>query len=464
MAGLGNFLGGFADAYGQAQDRNSMQQFRQQELQLQQQSQANAEKRDQLARIDKSAAELSGVLSDTIKHLKMSGADNNTIAQTIQPLVQPLKKLRKSSGLDDTIVDAQVAAEMSRASYDDIMGGGRPPVTRASAPAASPTSGQPAGSILPFAPGSSPPQIVGGGAANPDDDVERFTRAVASTDDPAMRQAFALRLQDALRQRGENVDVKTLKDENQNDHLVFVNKRTRTVTDANGNPWVAPSGDDSDASRIATAIREGRQPPVTTGLYKNAKGVRAELERQGVDLSQMQLEWDSAKKQVASLNGPQMVRYAGLSKSVLNTIDEVRRLSVDMNNSGVPIANKAKIAAYVQTAGNSEGGQLAARYLAAVNTLKEEFANLAQGGYAPTEAAWALANQQINADYGVNELNASLTEVQRLLRYRLQGIPNFQTLGPGGNNRYVPGGGDNQSEGSGGYSGQSGPVKWSVQP
>ena len=48
-----------------------------------------------------------------------------------------------------------------------------------------------------------------------------------------------------------------------------------------------------------------------------------------------------------------------------------------------------------------------------MNTLKEEFANLAQGGYAPTEAAWGLANSQINANYGVDQLKSSSLATKR---------------------------------------------------
>ncbi len=39
----------------------------------------------------------------------------------------------------------------------------------------------------------------------------------------------------------------------------------------------------------------------------------------------------------------------------------------------------------------------------------------------------------------MDQLNASLNEVQRLIKYRLNGINNFNTLGPGNtNNRYFP--------------------------
>ncbi len=195
---------------------------------------------------------------------------------------------------------------------------------------------------------------------------------------------------------------------------------------------------------LADGIQSGKQLPVLTGGQgtgaKINAAVKSELQKRGFDLTKANLEWEAAHKQILSLNGPQMVRYAGLSNSVLNTIDEVNGLSKQMANSGVTGLNAAKIATLINTAGNTQQGQMAAKYNAAVNTLKEEFANLAQGGYAPTEAAWGLANQQINGNYGVDELGASLGEVQRLLRYRLNGIPNMQTLGPGTANRYVGGG------------------------
>lgn len=190
--------------------------------------------------------------------------------------------------------------------------------------------------------------------------------------------------------------------------------------------------------KVAEAIVSGRQPPVTTGLYGLAPIVRADLEERNFDLAKAQLEWDSAKKQVQSLNGPQMVRFVGLAQSVDNTIDEAIALSREMDNSGIPKLNAAKLYEMRELEGNSKRGQLAAKYIATINTLKEEFANLANGGYAPTEPAWKLANQQINADYGVNQLDASLKEVQRLIRYRLQGIPNIGTLGPGAENRFLP--------------------------
>jgi Chaperone of endosialidase len=191
------------------------------------------------------------------------------------------------------------------------------------------------------------------------------------------------------------------------------------------------------ARNIANGIKSGRQPPTMIGLYGQSGAVRSALEEDGFDLAKAQLQYKQAEKQVATLNGPQMVRFVGLAHSVDSTIDEVRQLSKAMANSGIPKLNAAKLALYMQAEGNSANGQLAARYVGAVNTLKEEFANLANGGYAPTDAAWDLANRQINADYGDKQLGASLDEVQRLIRYRVSAMPGLSTMGPGTANRYT---------------------------
>jgi hypothetical protein len=238
-----------------------------------------------------------------------------------------------------------------------------------------------------------------------------------------------------LKEAGVLPKAQVLKNSDNSEQVVWLDPIKQQVLGANGEPYVPETGEGTKA--IATAIETGIQPPTTAGLYRNASAVRAQLAKDGFDLTSANLEYEAAHKQVLSLNGPQMVRYSGLAHSVLNTIDETNSLAGQMQNTGVPLFNQARLQAYIQTAGNSANGQLAAKYLASVNTLKEEFANLAQGGYAPTEAAWGLANQQINGNYGVKELGASLNEVQRLLRYRLQGIPNMGTLGPGAANRYT---------------------------
>lgn len=177
-------------------------------------------------------------------------------------------------------------------------------------------------------------------------------------------------------------------------------------------------------NRNAAIAAADKLSMATTGKHYNA--------------AEAEINYQAAKKFATSLNGPQQVRFKALADSVVNTIDEVGSLADEMANQGIPLANKAKLLAYIQATGaDSENGQLAGRYIAAVNTLKEEFANLANGGYAPTESAWRLANTQINENYDVNKLKASLYEVQRLINFRVNAFGNIQPFQMGQNSGTV---------------------------
>ncbi len=185
--------------------------------------------------------------------------------------------------------------------------------------------------------------------------------------------------------------------------------------------------EEDDKKRNGQLLYEGYSvPSLLGGLGKNKAALVAEADRISMKETgkhynevQAELQFNAAKRFVTSLNSTQQTRFNMLGTSVVNTIDEVRKLADLMGQSGVTFANKAELEAQRNLLGNTEKGQMVSQYLAAVNTLKEEFANLAQGGYAPTEATWDLANKQINENYGVKQLNASLTEVQRLINFRL---------------------------------------------
>jgi hypothetical protein len=193
------------------------------------------------------------------------------------------------------------------------------------------------------------------------------------------------------------------------------------------------------AASIYKGIKDGTTPPTLTGLGPGVKpAVQAMAADDGFDLTRATLDYASALKQVQSLSGAQMVRYVGLTRSVLKTIDEVKDLAGKMQQSGIYYYNQFELAKLIKTEGNSERGRLATRYLEAVGFLKEEVANLAQGGYAPTEPAWTLASQQVNENYGASQIDDSLSEMQRLLNYRFKQIPNIESIGPGAPNPYLP--------------------------
>lgn len=182
--------------------------------------------------------------------------------------------------------------------------------------------------------------------------------------------------------------------------------------------------------RMAPSMLSKRTDDYNATLAALNKKMKADGGR-GVDLNHLQLQYDAAKKWASVQNGPQMVRFKGLASSVVNTIDEVKRLGDELKQGSIQKWNSASRKTVQQLYGNTPQSDLANRYMIAVNTLKEEFANLANGGYAPTEDAWKLANSQINGDLGFKDLTSSLSEVQRLINYRVNALEDVAPVVPG---------------------------------
>lgn len=183
----------------------------------------------------------------------------------------------------------------------------------------------------------------------------------------------------------------------------------------------------TDRGEIVDMIRRGQMAPsMLSKRTDDYDATLAELNRQSkaetgkpFNLNKAELDYQAARRWVQNQNGPQMLRFKGLAGSVVNTIDEVKRLGDELKQGSIQKWNSVSRKTVQQLYGNTPESKAANDYMIAVNTLKEEFANLANGGYAPTDAAWGLANSQINGDYGFKDLASSLTEVQRLINYRV---------------------------------------------
>jgi hypothetical protein len=202
------------------------------------------------------------------------------------------------------------------------------------------------------------------------------------------------------------------------------------------NIYNTPQGRE-DLKDTARQLATGNLVPSMLSKRGDYNGILAEANRISRDetghplnLVKLQTEYGAAQKWASSQNAPAAQRFYGLADSVVNTIDEVKALADELKQGGVQLWNKASRSTIQSVYGNTPQSDLAARYVGAVNTLKEEFANLANGGFAPTEPAWALANDQINKDFGFKDMAASLTEVQRLINFRVNSLQNVHVRSP----------------------------------
>ncbi len=146
--------------------------------------------------------------------------------------------------------------------------------------------------------------------------------------------------------------------------------------------------------------------------------ILAKGQERGINFAQLSQDWKAAQTLAKTMNSTQMVRFNTLSQTVMGTIDRVISLSDQLKLSGIPLVNAAELGTIKNVEGNSPKGQLIGQYLAALTTLKEEYANFAQGGYAPTESAFKLSNDLINQNYGSAQMRATLEETKRLVNIR----------------------------------------------
>ena len=186
------------------------------------------------------------------------------------------------------------------------------------------------------------------------------------------------------------------------------------------------------------AMKEGRQIPEINRMSTLGVAIKAEAEAQGIDLAKLDLQWKAAARHVMSMNSDRQNRFQGLGTSVVNTIDRLKQTSKQMQLSGISGFNQAKLFYLEKFRGNTPEGQLAHQYISDVTTLKEEFAGLVTGGTAPHEAAFALANKQLNEDFGWQNMRAGLDEIQTLINFRLKAMTDVPVQGLSGANPYIP--------------------------
>lgn len=132
--------------------------------------------------------------------------------------------------------------------------------------------------------------------------------------------------------------------------------------------------------------------------------------------SQANLKMYGAQRWLASLSSPQQARLETAGVRVIDTIEEMKRLTDAMKLSGFTPLNYAEIESKRNLASNTPEGQLAIQYLTAANDLKEIMATAANGGYAPTESVWKFVTKQINENYGIKGMHSSLDELQKLMK------------------------------------------------
>jgi len=203
------------------------------------------------------------------------------------------------------------------------------------------------------------------------------------------------------------------------------------------NPGAARSAK-SDIQEIAQGIINGNQPPDMKGLYSKSAAVRAELERQGYNLTKANQDWTATQKYLTTLNGSQQVRLRQAVDFASESLPVVEQLNDQWSRSNFPILNKAQITAAKNGALGPEAQQIATKIDSQISDLISELGTVYKGGNSSTDESLKLAAQQLSSDWSHDQLQSAIDLIKQNLRIRRNSLTAAGVAGVT-NNQYQPG-------------------------
>jgi hypothetical protein len=195
-----------------------------------------------------------------------------------------------------------------------------------------------------------------------------------------------------------------------------------------------------DVKQIAGAILNGQQPPDVKGLYRNAAPVKAELARNGFDLTKANLEWQASQHYMATMNGTQQTRMRQAVSVASDSLDKIDQLFQQWQQvgpaSGFKIINKSSLAAAKQLPG--EAGAVANALDAQIADFSGELGNIIMGGNSPTDHALELAGRNLSSDWNEATMKKLIPQLKENIGYRRNAIMNSGPAGVASDSVYQP--------------------------
>lgn len=192
-----------------------------------------------------------------------------------------------------------------------------------------------------------------------------------------------------------------------------------------------------DVQEIAKGIESGLQPPTTTGLYGKSGAVRAQLQRDGFNLTKASTDWTATQKWLATANSPQQVRLKQAISSVAQGIQGLKEASAEWNAGGFAPLNSANLKLALSGVYGQKAQETAAKFQQQATIIQDELGQTFMGGNSPTDKALGLAGQVFNTSWSKQTLDTALDNLDKNLTYRLNAI---DSVGPTGLSGAISGG------------------------
>jgi len=191
-----------------------------------------------------------------------------------------------------------------------------------------------------------------------------------------------------------------------------------------------------DPEAIANGIEAGDLSPEIEKYGRPAgAAVSSVLAKRGVNVTRKVNEWKSVQRFYLSKQGTQQLRIRQSADVILQSMDEVDRLSQAWKAGGFKTLNRAELYLAQQGAYGEEAASLATQLEAQIAESVEAMANVYMGGNTPTDKAMKLAEQQLRGNWSAKVLADATALVRKNTNFRLNAI---NDIGPSGINPQSP--------------------------
>jgi hypothetical protein len=174
----------------------------------------------------------------------------------------------------------------------------------------------------------------------------------------------------------------------------------------------------TDAQAVAQSIEQGLQPPEVKGLYGKSLAVKAQLQRDGFDLTKANKDWQAVQKWTASANSTSQLRMRQAENSVEGSLSKLQAVSDDFARTGFKFANKADLVAASNGALGTKAASQAQELLGQVSLVSDELGQTFMGGNSPTDAAFSLAKGVLSSDFTKAQMDTQIKLIQDNLQIR----------------------------------------------
>jgi len=190
---------------------------------------------------------------------------------------------------------------------------------------------------------------------------------------------------------------------------------------------------DEEYPVLLQGMAEGLIDPESKTYTKNDRTkINLEAVKQGINLNELATERLAVKKFVTNKNSTQQIRLREAIDSVQNSVVELRDLNADFKRSGFNPANKAELMAVVNGVASPELKDAATKYLTQVNLIADELGQVFMGGNSPTDRALKIAQDTLKTEYGFDQMNSVLNQIDKNLSFRLNSLNSSRPYGIGG--------------------------------